>query len=257
MDDTVSHSVGDVARMSGVTVRALHHYDEIGLLHPSHRTPSGYRQYTPQDVERLARILVYRSCGLSLPEIASVMAASGTDRMEHLRRQLELLDATAERLQQQRQLLITAWEAQQMGITLGPDEYFEVFGESDPRQYADEAQERWGETDAYRESSRRTSEYTKDDWQRLGEESARIETELAACLREGEPADGPRATAAAEAHRQHIDRWFYPCSYDMHVGLADMYVADPRFAAHYDEIEAGLAAYVHEAILANALGRIA
>ena len=144
-----------------------------------------------------------------------------------------------------------------MGITLSPDEYFEVFGESDPRQYAEEVQERWGETDAYRESHRRTSEYSKDDWERLGEESARIEAELASCLRAGEPSDGARATAAAEAHRRHIDQWFYPCSYDMHVGLGEMYVADPRFAAHYDDIESGLAAYVCEAILANAVGRIA
>ncbi len=257
MDEIVSHSVGEVARMSGVTIRTLHHYDEIGLLRPSHRTAAGYRQYGQEDVERLARILVYRACGLSLPEIASVIDASGTDRAEHLRRQLGLLDAAAERLQQQRALLITAWEAQQMGINLTPEEYFEVFGDSDPRQHADEAQERWGETDAYRESNRRTSSYTKEDWARLGEQSGAIEAELAACLRAGEPADGPRARAAAEAHRRHIDRWFYPCSYDMHVGLAEMYVADPRFTAHYDDVEAGLAAYVHEAILANAVDRIA
>jgi hypothetical protein len=200
---------------------------------------------------------VYRACGLALPEIASVLDASGTDRAEHLRRQLELLDAAAERLQQQRALLITAWEAQQMGINLSPEEYFEVFGDSDPRHHADEAQERWGETDAYRESNRRTSSYTKEDWARLGAQSGAIETELAACMRAGEPADGPRAKAAAEAHRQNIDRWFYPCSYDMHVGLADMYVADPRFAAHYDGMRPGLSGYVRDAILANALDHLA
>ena len=144
-----------------------------------------------------------------------------------------------------------------MGINLDPEEILEVFGEHDPTEYAKEAEERWGDTDAYRESHRRTSTYTKDDWTRLGAESAAIEQELAACLREGLPSDGERARAAAERHRLHIDTWFYPCSHDMQVGLADMYVADPRFRARYDDIEGGLAEYVHDAIVANALDHIA
>ncbi len=85
----------------------------------------------------------------------------------------------------------------------------------------------------------------------------RSRQELAACLREGLPSDGERARAAAERHRLHIDTWFYPCSHDMQVGLADMYVADPRFRARYDDIEGGLAEYVHDAIVANALDHIA
>ena len=74
---------------------------------------------------------------------------------------------------------------------------------------------------------------------------------LAACLLAGEPSDGARARAAAERHRLHIDRWFYPCSHEMHAGLGDMYVADPRFAAHYDDRAPGLAEYVRDAIIAN------
>lgn len=143
-----------------------------------------------------------------------------------------------------------------MGISLDPEEMLEVFGEHDPTQYAGEVEERWGDTDAYRESHRRTSSYSKEDWQRLGAESEEIEAELAACLLAGEPSDGERATAAAERHRLHIDRWFYPCSHEMQVGLADMYVADPRFTAHYDDRAPGLAAYVRDAILANAVNRM-
>jgi hypothetical protein len=160
-------------------------------------------------------------------------------------------------MDRQLKALTRAWEAATMGINLGPDEILEVFGEHDPTQYAAEAEERWGETDAYRESHRRTSSYTKEDWHRLGEQSGQIEAELAACLAAGEPADGARAKAAAEAHRLHIDSWFYPCSHDMQVGLAEMYLADPRFRARYDEIAPGLAQYLHDAIVANALDRIA
>lgn len=120
-------------------------------------------------------------------------------------------------------------------------------------QYAAEADARWGSTEAYRESQRRTSEYSEDDWRRLGAESDVIEQELADCLRAGLSEDSDRVRAAVEQHRRHIDTWFYPCSHEMQAALADMYVADERFAAHYDSREPGLAAYVRDAIHANAL----
>lgn len=122
-------------------------------------------------------------------------------------------------------------------------------------EYADEARARWGDTDAFRESHRRTSTYTKQDWQRLGEEAAGVDEEFAACLQEGLPAGSPRAMAAAEAHRQHIGTWFYPCSYEMQTGLADMYVADERFTDRYEAISPGLARYVRDAIWANAVAK--
>jgi hypothetical protein len=143
-------------------------------------------------------------------------------------------------------------EAQQMGISLTPEERFEVFGEQDPGRYADEARERWGETDAYRQSHQRTSTYTKEDWQTIKAVSGDIDMRFAAALREGAPADSPRAMDVAEEHRQNITRWFYDCGYDMHRGLADMYPADERFTQRYEEIAPGLAGYVRAAIHANA-----
>jgi MerR family transcriptional regulator, thiopeptide resistance regulator len=257
MDEPTTYSVGDLARLSGVTVRTLHHYDQVGLLVPSARSAAGYREYSADDAGRLGQILAYRACGLELAEIAVVLAADGIDRSEHLRRLLALLDERMAVLTEQRRVLAMTLEASEMGINLDPEDMLEVFGDHDPTKHADEARERWGDTDAYRESHRRTSSYTKGDWLRLREEGDAVETEFAACLTAGEPASGARAKAAAEAHRQHIDTWFYPCSYDMQVGLADMYVADPRFRAHYDDIADGLADYVHEAIVANALDHIA
>jgi DNA-binding transcriptional MerR regulator len=252
-----TYTVGDLARLSGVTVRTLHHYDRIGLLVPSGRSVSGYREYSVDDATRLGQILAYRACGLDLGEIADLLGAEGVERSGHLRRQLSLLDERMALLAEQRRVLATTLEASEMGINLDPEEMLEVFGDHDPTEHAEEARERWGDTDAYRESHRRTSSYTKEDWQRLGGQSRQIEAELAACLAAGEPADGARAKAAAEAHRLHIDSWFYPCSHDMQVGLAEMYLADPRFRARYDEIAPGLAQYLHDAIVANALDRIA
>lgn len=125
-------------------------------------------------------------------------------------------------------------------------------GGPDHAAYEEEARRRWGHTDAYKESARRTKGYTKEDWARLEGERERIEGRMADLLRSGAPADGEEARAAAEEARLLIDRWFYPCSPRMHVGLAQMYTADDRFRAHYDDREPGLADYVAEAIKANA-----
>ena len=250
------YGVGDVAAMAGVTVRALHHYDEIGLLVPSERSDAGYRLYSVADVERLARIMAYRACGVGLPDIGALLDATEPLRNETLRRHIDALSERIVGLETQRQVLTRAWEAWSMGINLDPQEIFEVFGEHDPAQYADEARERWGDTATFAESHRRTSSYSKEDWLRMGEEQAAIEAELASCLDAGAAVDSERAMAAAEAHRRHIDRWFYPCSYEMQAGLADMYVADPRFAARYESQHRGLAVYVRDAIMANAIGRM-
>jgi hypothetical protein len=144
-------------------------------------------------------------------------------------------------------------EARAMGINLTPAEQLEVFGtDKAGGEWADEAEQRWGGTDAYRESQRRAAGYGKDDWVRIKAEADENVLAFAAALRAGQPAGGPDATDLAERHRQHISRYFYDCGYAMHRGLADMYVSDPRFTASYDGVEPGLARYVHDAILANA-----
>lgn len=164
------------------------------------------------------------------------MAALG--RVERLRRLLGTIDKTM--------------EAHAMGINLTPQEMFEVFGEHDPTQYAGEARARWGGTDAYRQSRERTSRYTKADWQAMKDEANAVQQRLADLSATGVPATDPQAMDAAEAHRQHIIRWFYDCPPAMHRGLGEMYLADPRFTRTYEEIAAGLARYVHDAVLANA-----
>lgn len=132
------------------------------------------------------------------------------------------------------------------------DEMKETFDGFDHAQYEREVEERWGETPAYRESAKRTKQYGKAEWQRIKAEAEAITSALANALQRALPADGDVATGLAEQHRLHIDRWFYPCSHAMQCCLAEMYVADPRFAASYDQHAPGLSAYVREAILANA-----
>jgi uncharacterized protein YndB with AHSA1/START domain len=122
-------------------------------------------------------------------------------------------------------------------------------------EYLAEAKERWGGTGAYAESSRRTKSYTDDDWAIINGQQEAIEAGLAAAMADGEAPEGDRAKVLAEQARLHIDRWFYPCSAATHVGLAELYLTDPRFRAHYDDRSAGLAEYVARAIRANASGQ--
>jgi MerR family transcriptional regulator, thiopeptide resistance regulator len=131
-----------------------------------------------------------------------------------------------------------------------PAEMLDVFGDFDPTQFADEVEQRWDDTNA--ESKRRTAKYGKAQWQAIKQEAEAIEAALANAMAAGLPADNEDVMDIAEQHRQHISRWFYDCSYEMHQGLAEMYVADPRFAAHYDGRAEGLSEYVRDAVLANA-----
>jgi len=244
-------NVGEVAALAGVTVRTLHHYDRIGLLSPSGRTTAGYRQYSPTDLDRLHQVLLYRELGFSLEGVADLLA-DDADPEAHLRRQHRLLRDRLERMPQMVAAVEKEMEARAMGMSLTPEEKFEVFGEFDPDQYEEEVQERWGETDAYAQSKRRTSSYSKEDWLRIKAEGEDVEARFAAALAAGVPADSEQAMDIAEEHRQQISRNFYDCPPEMHAGLGRMYVEDERFTAHYEQRAAGLAQYVSDAVQANA-----
>ncbi|WP_406226162.1 MerR family transcriptional regulator [Streptomyces albidoflavus] len=248
----MEYTVGQVAAVAGVTVRTLHHYDAIGLLSPSGRSAAGHRRYGDGDLDRLQRILFHRALGFALDEIAALLDDPDADPRAHLRRQHALLTDRIETLRRMADAVAAAMEAAQMGINLTPEEKFEVFEGYDPDQYADEARQRWGHTDAYRESQRRTASYTKADWQRLKDEFDALHARVSELLAQGVPADAPEAMDAAEEHRRFIDGAHYPCDARMHTCLADMYVADPRFTATYEAIRPGLAQYLHDAIHANA-----
>ncbi len=132
------------------------------------------------------------------------------------------------------------------------EELFEVFGDFDPAQYEDEVKERWGDTDAYKESARRTARYTKEDWARHKAEGAELLARMVELFDASVSPESPDALEVAEATRLQIDTWFYPCSHQMHAALGDMYIADARFTAYYDEHRTGLAAWFREAIRSNA-----
>jgi DNA-binding transcriptional MerR regulator len=251
--DEATLTVGQVAKLAHVSIRTLHHYDQLGLLTPSGRSDAGYRLYTMADLERLQQILLSKELGFALDEIVDLLADPAFDRRDALLAQREAIVGQVARYEAMLALIDRTLLSLDGGITMAKQDMFAVFGDFDPADHQAEVEERWGDTDAFEESSRRTKSYTKEDWQRYKAESTQINADLAELVDAGVATDDPRAMDAAERHRLLIDRWFYPCSQEMHVGLGEMYVADPRFAANYETVRPGLAAYVCAAIKANAV----
>ena len=191
-----TYQVKEVAEPAGLTIRALHHYDSIGLLVPSARSAAGYRLYDDDDLLRLQQILIGRELGLSLEAIRRSLDDPGFDRREALRAQRAELAARAERATDMIRAIdaaLTAIEENDMGKV----DMKKIFDGFDPDQYADEVKQRWGDTDAYKISAKRTKSYTEADWQKLKDEQAAIYADALAAR------DGRRAArrAARDGHR--------------------------------------------------------
>lgn len=179
--------------------------------------------------------------------------------LEYLRARQRQLNEEIARLQRLAEVAEQAIEVQRTGVSLTPEERFEVFGEiAFDLSYATEAQLKWGHSDAHQEAMKRADIHTKEDWRRLMGEAAVWRAELLAAFDEGEPSDGERAMDIAEEHRRHLARWFTPCPPDVHRRIADDFVADPRAFALVvppSQQRPGLAAYLCKAVHANASRR--
>lgn len=247
-----SWKVSEVARLAHVTARTLHHYDELGLLVPSQRSATGYRLYCERDLQRLQQILLFRELGFTLEAIQQLLDAPAFDRRTALRAQRDLLVERKQKTEAVIRALEKTMELMERGKKMDTKRLFDGFEHFDHAQYEDEARERWGDTAAYKESMRRTRQYSKADWTKIKAEGEAVTQRLADLMTAGRKPDDAEVMAAAEQHRLHIDRWFYPLSHQAHVGLGDLYVSDPRFTEYYEKRAPGLAAFAAAAIRANA-----
>ena len=247
--NTTALTVGQVAGLASVTIRTLHHYDEIGLVVPE-RSESGYRIYGGPQIDRLQEVLFFRELGFSLEDITSIVGGPTYARESALLRQRKLLEVKTERLMALLDAIDQAIRTETSGETMNYEEKLEVFGDFDPAEYEDEAKERWDDSDAYKQSVKRTSQYTKDDWLRNKAEVSEIYAAFVTLMSNGVPPASVQAAEVAERHRAHISEWYYDCSKGIHAGLGQMYVADPRFTKNIDKHGEGLAAYMSDAIAA-------
>lgn len=244
-------TVGAVAGLAKVTIRTLHHYDEIGLVVPE-RTSGGYRLYGPAQIDRLQEVLFFRELGFGLDEITRIVEEPTYARQSALRRHKKLLEAKAERLMSMLNAIDRAIESDVSGEPMNYEEKLEVFGDFDPAEYEEEAKERWGESDAYQQAAQRTSQYTKEDWLRNKAEMNEIYAAFVSLMTDGVAPENAEAAAVVERHRAHITEWYYDCSKEIHAGLGQMYVADARFTKNIDKYGEGLAQFMSDAIAAAA-----
>lgn len=244
-------TVGRTAELVGVSVRTLHHWDEIGLVSPSERTWSDYRVYQAADIERIQQVLLHRELGLSLAEVRAVLDDPDTDVVAQLDRQRAVLSERLDRLRRMIAAVDRMKEAHMSEQKLTAQQQAEILGDGWDPAWQDEAQENWGDTPEWAQSEKIKARMGVDDWKRVKEENDRLEADLAAAMTAGVQPGSEEANALAERHRASIGQWF-DITVQKQVCISRMYVQDPRFTAHYDERAQGLAAWLTAIIDANA-----
>ncbi|MGW4629973.1 MerR family transcriptional regulator [Streptomyces rubiginosohelvolus] len=244
-------TVGQVSARLGVTVRALHHWDEIGLARPSLRTAAGYRLYTTGDLERLHRIVVYRELGLGLDRIRTVLDDTTTDVLGALRAQRTQVAERIGRLQRLGAGLDRMIEAHERGPLLTDGQQAAIFGPGwDPDGPA-RARRRYGDTTQWRQYAERSASRGPEEWQAVADDMADLDRALGEAMDAGLLPGSPEANRLVERHREVFASYF-PLTRQMQVCLGRMYEADAGFAAHYDGIRPGLAMWFRRLIDAGA-----
>ena len=233
-------TVREVSRLTGVSVRTLHYYDEIGLLRPSQVTEAGYRLYDDTALERLQQILLFRELEFPLKDIKTILDSPGFDRVEALSRQIELLTLKKERLER---LITHAREIRETGAKLME---FQAFDRSKLDAYAAEAKARWGGTETWREYEEKTNDQSEDAQTAAAQGLMDVFRGFGG-LREQAP-DSPAVQAQVQALRDYLTAHYYDCTKEILAGLGQMYTQGD-FAENIDRAGGpGTAALVSKAI---------
>jgi DNA-binding transcriptional MerR regulator len=241
-------TVNRVAKMSGVSVRTLHHYDQIGLLSPERRSPSGYRLYGEGELLKLQQILFYRELEMPLEGIKAALDRPDFDPIAALSRHRALLERKADRISRllstiDKTLALLGGEK----TMLSTEELYEGFPKEQAERWEREAKENWGTTEAYAQSRKRVGKMTKDQFAKVKEDGRKIEIEIAETFRKG-LAPGSKETRLLIAKKVEHLRNFYEPNPEIVKGLGAMYEEHPEFRAFYEKLAEGLAAYLREAM---------
>lgn len=241
----MAYTVKAVADIAGISVRTLHHYDEIGLLKPAKVNASGYRLYTEGDLERLQQVLFFKELGFGLTDIKEIIDSPGFNRREALRQHRQLLLERQERITKLIQSVDRTLDAIERGIHMDKKD---MFGGFDHSKYEEEARQRWGHSQEFQESVRRTKKYTKEDWAQIQKEGGEVYQGLVSVM-DRDPAD-PEVQEWVRRHHEQINKWFYQCSLEIYRNLGIMYVADQRFTDNIDKYATGLSVFLRDAMAA-------
>ena len=236
--------IKEFAKLTGVSVRALHYYDEIGLLKPAFvDEQNGYRFYDENSLLRMQEILFYSELDFSLKSILEILSSPDYDKQKALAEQRKLLELKKERLERIIDALDGATKGKVTMTAFDNNDY-----ETARKQYENEAKERWGKTEAYKEHAEKTAKYTKDKWQAVNDGLMTIFAKFAECKQNGNTADSDDAQALVKELQNYITENYYTCTKEILAGLGHMYVVDERFKANNDKNGDGTAEFVSKAI---------
>lgn len=249
--------MGEVAALYGITVRTLHHWDELGLVVPSGRTWAGYRVYSPADAERIQQVLIYRETGMGLADIKNLLDKSECVAIDHLRRQRELLVERGKTIAQMITAIDTLMENEMNADRdLSTEQKAKILGDMWNPEYEREAEEKWGDTADWQTSFDRQNQMTKNDWIECRDQTEALEADLAEAMSRGVTAGSSEANALAERHLAELNRWF-DADRQKQLRIARGYLCDPRFIEHYDKRADGLTQWLVGIIEANAKAYVA
>lgn len=246
----MEYTVQKIANMAGISTRTLRYYDEIGLLKPARVNSSGYRLYGSAEVDRLQQILFYRELGVELDQIKDIITAPSFNKAAALREHhAKLLDK-----KQRLELLIANVEktiAETEGrIKMSDKEKFEGFKkkmlDENEAKYGREIREKYGEEEVAR-SNEKFMNLTAEQYAEVQELTEKVNEALRQAMESSDPA-GELAQKACELHKQWLLYFWPQYSKEAHMGLAQMYVDDPRFTAYYDKIAPGCAVFLRDAM---------
>jgi DNA-binding transcriptional MerR regulator len=245
MTKSKEYTVRQLADMAGVSVRTLHHYDQIGLLAPGSRSPAGYRLYSSQDALRLQQILFFRELGVALEEIGRILDDPAFDPLEALRSHRRLLQERADRMAT---LLVTV-DRTIHHLTVGTmpltdHELYEGFTQEQIDRYQKEVAEKY-DPRIVKESQERVRRMSKPEWQALKAEGEAINQRMAELM--GTPVANAEVQQTVARHFAMIGK-FYTVTQEIYRGLAQLYVDHAEFRANYDRVRPGLAVYMQEAM---------
>ena len=242
------YKINEVSKLTGVSIRMLHHYDKIRLLEPSKRTHSNYRMYNDDDIARLYQILLFKELEFPLQEIKQILDDKDFNREEVLKAQRNHIFEKKQRLERILESIDDTIES--LGGNVMSKDNFKAFGYEEVKKhqekYKEETEKRYGKSDAYRESQGKTSKYSKNDWENIMQEAGAIYEELYK-LMDKDPSD-EKVQELIQKWRNHITTNFYNCTIEIFRGLALMYVGDERFTKNIDKYGEGLAKFMSDAM---------
>jgi len=241
------YTVKQLADLAGVSVRMLHHYDQIGLLRPERAAGNGYRRYGESELLQLQQILFFRELDFPLREIRRILSSPHFDPREALRDQRKMIELKKKRLGQLTKTIDKTIKKINRETTMEDEELYGSFTKGEMEKYAEEARRKWGDTEAYRQSRERIKKMGKNGLKQALEESGEIIREIVLRM-----ASGPTSAEVQRLIARHYDslRHFYEPTLEIYRGLAEMYVADARFKAFYEKIAHGLARFMRDAMIA-------